>query len=1098
MNMTIYKSKQNVFIAVVLCCLLVMSVTFTTVPTALAFEPINLSVTSANAILSGTDQDVTINIGIDKPTTDTIKNLKVILMYDTSKLTVKKITPHQQWGGALTNPNYKVTNTPENPNVGKTAVSIAYTNAFGVKAEDFISGADSIGSVIFTVSASAAPGQIPLEVDTISSFFGNAKANQVTPTVSNGAITVVKPVISINVTGEGGASTIEADGGTLQMNANVEPADATDKSVTWSVENGTGSANIDANGLLTAVRNGTVTVKATANDGSAVVGSAQITISNQIIKVTAITVTGQNGASTITTDGGTLQMNANVEPVDATNKTVTWSVENGTGGANIDVNGLLTATGNGTVTVKATANDGSAVAGSAVIIISNQLLPPSAGLTTPFFVLSAGDDTVTPAPAQNTLNYTASVPFTVDSITVTPTAASGTIKVKDNVVASGTASAAIPLNVGVNNITITVQDPGCSIKTYTISVTRAAASTNNNLSALAIKDGATPVVLNPAFAPATTSYNADVADNVALVTVQPTTADPTATVTVNGTNAAAPVAVSLNAVDNPITIEVTAQSGAKKTYTVVVRRAVQATKDQNIDVSGATAPVAITVQEGTTGVTIDVNPVTQPDNTEQATIPQNIDVQVRDNTLGNIEFQIPAGTIVNGPAGWDGKINLPKVVTVPVSSVTGASSVAYAIEVGAGDTALEFENAAVRILMPGAKGKRVGVISGGVFNEITTVMAADTQAAGNALASHGKIEVGNDVAIWTKHFTKFVVYTPATTLPTSGGGGGGGGATPFNGTSVTAADGGTVSNSTLGASVVIPANAMASNFKVRIEKASTTGLVVPDNSKIVGDVVEILKDESANFSKAVTVKLSFDKSKVNLDENTLSLYWYNTSTKKWVELDNVKVDAEAGKVSGEVKNFAKFAILATTKEAPVKPEPKPETPKVTLTDISGHWAQADIQKLVAAGAISGYPNKTFKPNNNITRAEFAVTLVKALKLAPKSGKVFNDTANHWAKDNIATAQAYGIISGYSDTKFGPNDKITREQMAVMVTKAASLKAAANAKTFTDSAKVSAWAKDAVIAASSNGIISGYPDGSFKPKANATRAEAATMIVKIMK
>ena len=400
--------------------------------------------------------------------------------------------------------------------------------------------------------------------------------------------------------------------------------------------------------------------------------------------------------------------------------------------------------------------------------------------------------------------------------------------------------------------------------------------------------------------------------------------------------------------------------------------------------------------------------------------------------------------------------------------------------------------------MPGAKGKRVGVISGRVFNEITTVMAADTQAAGNALASHGKIEVGNDVAIWTKHFTKFVVYTPATTPPTSGGGGGGGGgATPFNGTSVTAADGGTVSNSTLGASVVIPAKAMASNFKVRIEKASTTGLVVPDNSKIVGDVVEIFKDETANFSKAVTVKLSFDKSKVNLDENTLSLYWYNTSTKKWVELDNVKVDAEAGKVSGEVKQFAKFAILATSKEAPVKPEPKPETPKVTLTDIAGHWAQADIQKLVAAGAISGYPDKSFKPNNNITRAEFAVTLVKALKLAPKSGKVFNDTANHWAKDYIATAQAYGIISGYSDTKFGPNDKITREQMAVMVTKAANLAAKDNAK-ITDSAKVSAGAKDAVVAASSNGVISGYPDGSFKPKANATRAEAASMIVKIMK
>lgn len=190
-----------------------------------------------------------------------------------------------------------------------------------------------------------------------------------------------------------------------------------------------------------------------------------------------------------------------------------------------------------------------------------------------------------------------------------------------------------------------------------------------------------------------------------------------------------------------------------------------------------------------------------------------------------------------------------------------------------------------------------------------------------------------------------------------------------------------------------------------------------------------------------------------------------------------------------VDRFSMFAII--------KLADKVVEPVVTLTDIAGHWAQADIQKLFEAGAISGYPDKSFKPNNNITRAEFAVTLVKALNLAPQSGKVFNDTANHWAKDFIATAQAYGIISGYSDTEFGPNDKITREQMAVMVVKAADLTATDNAKTFTDSAKVSAWAKDAVIAASSNGIISGYPDGSFKPQANATRAEAVTIIVKIL-
>jgi hypothetical protein len=89
------------------------------------------------------------------------------------------------------------------------------------------------------------------------------------------------PVTSITVTGEGGATTIDTDGGTLQMSAAVLPGDATDKTVTWSVTNGTGSATISSTGLLTAASNGTVTVKATANDGSGVEGTLEITISGQ-------------------------------------------------------------------------------------------------------------------------------------------------------------------------------------------------------------------------------------------------------------------------------------------------------------------------------------------------------------------------------------------------------------------------------------------------------------------------------------------------------------------------------------------------------------------------------------------------------------------------------------------------------------------------------------------------------------------------------------------------------------------------------------------------------------------------------------------------
>ena len=88
-------------------------------------------------------------------------------------------------------------------------------------------------------------------------------------------------VSSITVQGEAGASTISTIAGTLQMEAAVLPANADDASYTWSVANGTGSASIDASGLLTAITDGNVTATATANDGSGITGSAVITISNQ-------------------------------------------------------------------------------------------------------------------------------------------------------------------------------------------------------------------------------------------------------------------------------------------------------------------------------------------------------------------------------------------------------------------------------------------------------------------------------------------------------------------------------------------------------------------------------------------------------------------------------------------------------------------------------------------------------------------------------------------------------------------------------------------------------------------------------------------------
>ena len=210
---------------------------------------------------------------------------------------------------------------------------------------------------------------------TIKAYGYQQTANTAIAAGDMGSGTTNVAVTSIAVNGPGGASTITTNQGTLQMSATVTPANATNSAVTWSVQNGTGSGTISTAGLLTAQTNGTVTVKATAQDGSNVIGTKTITISGQTtanVAVTGIAVNGQGGASTITTNHGTLQMAATVTPANATNPAVTWSVQNGTGSGTISTTGLLTAQANGTVTVKATAQDGSNVVGTKAITISGQ------------------------------------------------------------------------------------------------------------------------------------------------------------------------------------------------------------------------------------------------------------------------------------------------------------------------------------------------------------------------------------------------------------------------------------------------------------------------------------------------------------------------------------------------------------------------------------------------------------------------------------------------------------------------------------------------------------------------------------------------------
>lgn len=191
-----------------------------------------------------------------------------------------------------------------------------------------------------------------------------------------------------------------------------------------------------------------------------------------------------------------------------------------------------------------------------------------------------------------------------------------------------------------------------------------------------------------------------------------------------------------------------------------------------------------------------------------------------------------------------------------------------------------------------------------------------------------------------------------------------------------------------------------------------------------------------------------------------------------------------------LKKLKPTAKIVIAKDANSIPKPK--------DDITGHWAESIMKEFINKGYLSGYEDGTFRPNNSITRAEFVKILNKVFNLTKGSGKVFNDTTNHWAKHEIDIAITNGVCTGKSLSQFKPNDPITREEASVMISNYKKL--ADNnldkLNKYNDANIVSKWAKPSVEGMIEKNYMSGYSDNTFRPKDNITRAEAAATLSRI--
>ena len=177
-----------------------------------------------------------------------------------------------------------------------------------------------------------------------------------------------------------------------------------------------------------------------------------------------------------------------------------------------------------------------------------------------------------------------------------------------------------------------------------------------------------------------------------------------------------------------------------------------------------------------------------------------------------------------------------------------------------------------------------------------------------------------------------------------------------------------------------------------------------------------------------------------------------------------------------------------------------------FSDINDYWAATYVDFLYNANITTGYNDGTFRPNQNISRAQFAVMLYRYLKLDESkyadAALPFADLDNipEYAIPAVKALYTEGVISGAEKNGrlyFNPNNALTRAQAAAMIGRTQAKGYALANLTFTDSGKIPGYADYYIRTMAAQGVINGYSDGSFKPHSNITRGQMAKILYNLM-
>ncbi|MEC0227751.1 S-layer homology domain-containing protein [Paenibacillus alba] len=295
----------------------------------------------------------------------------------------------------------------------------------------------------------------------------------------------------------------------------------------------------------------------------------------------------------------------------------------------------------------------------------------------------------------------------------------------------------------------------------------------------------------------------------------------------------------------------------------------------------------------------------------------------------------------------------------------------------------------------------------------------------------------------------------------------------------------------------IPAGSLNTSVRIAIEKLyDIKGLTVRAPGTFLSPVYEITKDVEGPIAQAVTLTLQFKPEEIK-DGQKASIFYYNEKVQEWVEIGGTVI---GNAITVQIDHFTKFAVFAMAS----KPDLQGTTnnPADLPWDIEGHWAESGIREAFAQGWVNGYEDQAFRPDEPVTREEFLVFLVRAMKPSASGGNLdFADSGaiSTWAKQAVADAVYAGWLEGYEDSTIRPQTFISRAEMTVLLMRTAGQAASQSpelAKGFSDHADIPQWAAGYVYEATRKGVIEG--DGEqFHPAEQTTRAETVTAILRLI-